>query len=284
MFRYVFKERSTLSSDPQKFPLLFRGGREEGSYVLQQTEWPRGVRFTDGHIAPLFIGGILSTQEMKIIARNIAQELADRYRGQNLLLIQLLEGAVPFCRLVCTNLAECVEPGGLQYTVASLKVSSYLDGSSAQQHLVSLPLQRFDGEEISSFKGYDRIVVLDDLIDAGNTFSWLLNEYLPALQPKEVSAYFMLEKERRRTAEVEATLARVDAVCGKRVPDEWVVGFGLDIRLPGRKDQEPTHLFRGELPGGIYAFNADIEKRLIAEYQTHSDALRRQLAPMISAV
>jgi len=282
MRRYILNDVSPVSSDVQEFPLLDNGASENGC-LCQGVFWPGTVRFNNGECAPLFIGGILKSAEIFTIAQKIAQEIADCFCSQKLLFLQILEGAAPFCRLVCDNLQSLSLSDAFTYDVAQLKVNSYLDGSQARQHQVSLPLQHISGKQITTLEAYDRVIVFDDLIDAGQTCAWLLSEYLPPYDPKQISAYFMLEKSRKRTPEVEETLKDVGAVCGKRVPNEWVVGYGLDIRLPGKAGQPPLHLFRGPLPGGIYAFNSRIEKQLLAEYQAHPHELQRQLAVIASS-
>lgn len=275
MFRYLIDTPSLLSFDQATFPLL-SGAEGALCYEDQGVSWPRLVCFEDGNRAPLFSGGILSFAEIAQITQSIAQEIVAAYQGKKILLLQLLEGAAPFCAMVCEHLAQCA-PAGFDYAVASIKISSYLEGSKAQAHKVSQPLQFSDGEKGPTVASYDQVIILDDLIDAGNTVTWLIDEYLPAFRPRAVCAYFMLEKKRKRDRAVEAALGKLAAVCGKQVPDEWVVGYGLDIRLPGGSGQPALHLFRNCLPGGVYAFNATIEERLIEHYQKRSGQLARQL-------
>ena len=87
----------------------------------------------------------------------------------------------------------------------------------------------------------------------------------------------MLEKERPRSREVDAILKDCLLSAGMRAPDEWLVGYGLDMALPGAGNVPDLHLFRQALPGGIYAFNSAIEYRLLAEYQADPEAVGKQL-------
>ena len=273
-FRYIINQISAVSADHTEFPLL-RGLDGDLYYEDKGVSWPRVIRFCDGAEEPLFLAGILSSAEISTITDTIARELVDLFHGQKVLLVELLEGAIPFCEMLCENLAQYpVED--FQYDLASIKVSSYLDGMRARSHQVSQPLH-CNGKEISTLQHYDQVVILDDLIDAGNTITWLIEKYLPVFKPKQLSAYFMLEKDRKRQSKIDRALDGVGVVCGKKVPDEWVVGYGLDIRVPGGKGQKALHLFRSRLPGGIYAFNATIEKKLIVEYQKESQQVLQQL-------
>ena len=69
---------------------------------------------------------------------------------------------------------------------------------------------------------------------------------------------------------------------GRRVPDEWIVGYGPNLSLPGGKTAKPLHLFRGELPGGMYAFRREIEPRPTAEYQRDPTSVARQLSVYVT--
>ena len=69
---------------------------------------------------------------------------------------------------------------------------------------------------------------------------------------------------------------------GRRVPDEWIVGYGPNRSLPGGKTAKPLHLFRAELPGGMYAFRREIEPRLTAEYQRDPTSVARQLSVYVT--
>jgi hypoxanthine phosphoribosyltransferase len=279
--RHIIDHAASLSYEQKEFPLLSSSATGDACYdAAQELSWPRVVRFWDGSQEPLFIGGILTAAEILRITRKIARDLVERYRGQHLLLIQILEGGVPFCAMVCEALAYYAV-AGFHYDLASIKVSSYLEGTHAHGHQVSQPLH-CNGNACSTLEGYDQVLILDDLLDAGNTFAWLVDHYLPSFKPKQISAYFMVEKERKRLGTIDKALERSGAVCGKQVPDEWVVGYGLDICLPGRKGQQALHLFRNRLPGGVYAFNSNIEKKLLSDYQEHPEYLLEQLGVFIS--
>jgi len=93
----------------------------------------------------------------------------------------------------------------------------------------------------------------------------------------------MLEKARKRAREVDEVLAGCLLSSGKPVPDEWLVGYGLDLALPGGVDGVTLHLFRQALPGGIYAFNEGIEPRLMAECRAHPQGVVHQLGVYLSA-
>ncbi len=260
-----------------EFPLLVG----DDTFQTKGKSYPRTISFDHGGSQALFIGGIVSKAEINTICARIAEEIANRFSNRKILLVQVLEGARPFSGQVILCLQRNFPAQA--YEVAALKVCSYTNGSQANGHKIIQPLHNAKGE-IRNLADFDTVVVLDDLLDMGNTIHWLITKYLAKLNAPAIKAFFMLEKERLRTPKVNQTLAQCEALCGCLVPDKWVVGFGLDISLPGTAGQAPLHLFRPELPGGIYAFNDNLEQKLIKEYHISSDDLIKQLGVYTSAI
>ena len=96
-----------------------------------------------------------------------------------------------------------------------MKVSSYGSGTISRGNInIHLDIQRKDIEECD-------ILVIEDIIDSGRTLSYLV-EYLRLKGAKSVKTCTLLDKPSRR--EVDFTPDFV----GLEVPDEFVVGYGLD--------------------------------------------------------
>ncbi len=272
---YVVDQLAHVSRDSSLYPLL--AGLD--SYQASNGQlYPRSITFSNGETHPLFVGGIVPSSQLAAISAGVAQAIFHEFFGEKILIIQILEGAIPFCRMVLDGLHGL---GEISYELASIKVSSYSNGTKAVRHKVSLPLQDQQGARIGDLSSYDGVVIVDDLIDAGNTFVWLLNEYLVSAGGKKLTGYFLLDKQRKRNSETTAILETSNLLCGQKVPDEWIVGFGLDIALPGTDRLPPLHLFRNALPGGIYAFNSAIEQKLIYEYHIHPQRVAQQLKSYI---
>jgi len=256
MADHVVSERGEVIRDPEVFPLLFRGGAEP--FVAGGVAYPRSV--AAGGIQPLFLGGVATDGEIARIAAGIAAHLARRHAGP-VLLVQVLEGAIPFAAQVLEALARL----GRTADLASVKVRSYGDGTrQSAAHQILSPLSDRQGRRIDDARAYAAVVLLDDLVDTGQTAEWLLAHYLPAVRPRSLEACFMLEKRTGRRIPETPALDEHNRRNGMMVPDVWVVGHGLDLALPGG-----LHLFRGELPGGIYAFNDALEGTLSGA--THHD-------------
>jgi hypoxanthine-guanine phosphoribosyltransferase len=282
MTTYILPPHQGLIHDPALFPLL--AGAERQAHLEHTTRYPLTITLADGHRLPLLTGGVATRQELASIAQGCATALLSRTGGKKVLLVELLEGAKFFFDQVLACLEAEQGAAGSVFTHASIKISSYQDGSRASSHRVSRPLVDRQGRQITDLTTFDTICVLDDLIDAGATFAWLVTEYLPTLGPARVHGYFMLDEERPRAPRISELLARCHLVIGKLVPDQWLVGYGPDITLAGGPDASPLHLFRGELPGGVYAFNSAIERQLTAAYQQQPQWVTAQLAPYISAL
>ena len=277
MANYVLAGVKGLSQDTERFPLLYDGN--SAVYSLQGVRYPLTVRFADDTVHPIMKGGLITKEEVEQIAEATAQYILDNHTNETILLIEILEGALSYSRRV----ARSIQKHGAQIncTLTSIKIRSYEDGSRAGCHRIDQPLLDEQQREIGSLSVYHSVIVLDDLIDSGGTFGWLAREYLPDLSPKKIEACFMLEKVRPRSPELEEALAG-NVLIGVQVPDFWVVGYGPDITLPGTGLLAPLHLCRGELPGGVYGFNSDIEQQLIAAYHADPTAITDQLRNYIT--
>ncbi|MDD5758329.1 MAG: phosphoribosyltransferase family protein [Desulfobulbaceae bacterium] len=254
-----------------------------GQYLSGGVSYPRGYVFSDGSVAPLFKHGVLSALEIGEIAQGTALSIAQRYGGQRLLVVVILEGGRCFGEMVIEELAALQKEYALHYEVATIQIRSYGQGSQAARHKVLQPLRDPLGREIRDCAGFDGVLLVDDLIDGGATLAWLIGDYLPLLSAKVVGVYTMLEKERQRSRAIDELLAGHLVWTGKRVSDEWLVGYGLDLALPGGADGSTLHLFRQALPGGIYAFNEQIEQRLTAECQLNPQSVIQQLGVYLSS-
>ena len=152
---------------------------------------------------------VLLTREQ--IARKVA-ELGERitqdFAGESLVLIGVLKGATIF-------LADLARQIKLDVTFDFIAVSSY--GNSKQQSGEVKLMKDVD----HSMEGKN-IILVEDILDTGLTLTYLKNLLL-GHQPKAVRIAALLDKVSRRTQPI-----HVDYV-GFEIPDEFVVGYGLDF-------------------------------------------------------
>ncbi len=266
-------------AEPLGFPLL--AGNPDPC-LRDGKNYPLTV-LLDGVPEYLFAKGVAPASALMAMAAETARLLSVRYAGRRLLLVEVREGGGIFAGLVHRQLAGLGAETGLRAEPGNIKVRSYGQGSRATAPRVVKPLCDARGRELADCSKFDAVVLLDDLIDAGHTAIWLAETYLPRFAAREVAVCTMLDKERPRGREVEAALCRIVLSSGLRVADDWLVGYGLDMTVPGGGATPDLHLFRPPLPGGVYAFNTALEPRLTAAYQADPQGLRRQLASYVSA-
>ena len=139
--------------------------------------------------------------------RELAAKIDQDYAGEPVHLIGILKGSVFF---VCELAKRLTVP----VTIDFMQVSSYGDGTK------SSGVVRISKDTDEGLVGKNTIVV-EDIIDSGRTLSYLL-KLLKERKPKSLKLCTLLDKPSRRVVDVD-----VDYV-GFQIPDEFVVGFGLD--------------------------------------------------------
>ena len=154
---------------------------------------------------------LVNQEEIDSIVARIAAEIDRDYAnsGKKLLLLCILKGSVVF-------MGELMKKITLPLEIDFMKVSSYGAGvKTSGQINIMLDLYRNDMEDID-------IIVIEDIIDSGRTLSHL-KKYLELKGANSVKTCTLLDKPSRREVEF------VPDYVGKEVPDEFVVGFGLDF-------------------------------------------------------
>lgn len=154
---------------------------------------------------------LLSQEQVQARIREMAALIAEDYRAdsgdQDLLLITVLKGAVMFV----TDLARAIPlPTQLEF----MAVSSY--GSSTSSSGVVRILKDLDRD----INGRD-VLIVEDIIDSGLTLSWLLRN-LATRGPRSLRVCTLLRKPDAMRADIDV------AHIGFDIPDEFVVGYGLD--------------------------------------------------------
>ncbi|MBX8687135.1 hypoxanthine phosphoribosyltransferase [Mycobacterium sp. 20091114027_K0903767] len=166
--------------------------------------------------AELYAGDIksvlLSEEQIRTRTVELAEMIAEQYRdnlgNDDLLLVTVLKGAVMFV----TDLARTIPlPTQLEF----MAVSSY--GSSTSSSGVVRILKDLD-RDIN-----DRdVLIVEDIIDSGLTLSWLLRN-LATRHPRSLRVCTLLRKPEAVKTELDV------AYVGFDIPNEFVVGYGLDF-------------------------------------------------------
>ena len=150
---------------------------------------------------------LFSEEQLKNRVREIAQQITADYQGKEIMLISVLRGSFVFMADLCRAI-------DLPCTLDFMAVSSYGNGTkSSGQVQITKDLS----EDIS-----DRhIIVVEDILDSGNTLSYLL-KILENRHPASIRLCTLLDKPDRRVKPVEVHYS------GFTIPDAFVVGYGLD--------------------------------------------------------
>ena len=154
---------------------------------------------------------LVSEDEINSIISRIAAEIDRDYKDspRKLLLLCILKGSVVF-------MGELMKKISLPLEIDFMKVSSYGSGTTSTGRInIVLDLHRGDLADVD-------IIVIEDIIDSGKTLSHL-TKYLELKGAGSVKTCTLLDKPSRR--EVDFTPDYV----GREIPDEFVVGFGLDF-------------------------------------------------------
>jgi len=153
---------------------------------------------------------LVSEEELDSIVNDIAAEIDRDYAdcGGSLLLLGILKGSVVFMADLMKKLTIPVE-------IDFMKVSSYGKSTETSGRInILLDLHRKD---LSSRD----IIIVEDIIDSGRTLSYL-TEYLKINGAHSVKTCTLLDKPSRREVDF------VPNYRGREIPDEFVVGYGLD--------------------------------------------------------
>lgn len=150
---------------------------------------------------------IISAEEISHKVTGLADEISRDYKEKNLLLVCVLKGAIIFTGDLMRRLKVPLE-------IDFMAVSSYgADTASSGVVRIMKDLDR-------SIKGKD-VLIVEDVIDTGLTLSYL-HANLLSRNPASLKVVTLLDKPDRRRVVFEADY------CGFKIPDKFVVGYGLD--------------------------------------------------------
>ena len=151
---------------------------------------------------------LLSEEQVANCIKEMAEQINKDYAGKEIHLICILKGSV----FVTTELAKYIT---VPLTMDFMSVSSYGNGTESTGRV------RIVKDLDESIEGKD-VLLIEDIIDSGNTLSFL-QDMLWSKKPATLKLCTLLDKPERRIVEG----IKVDYV-GFEIPDEFVVGYGLD--------------------------------------------------------
>ncbi|OZG61252.1 hypoxanthine phosphoribosyltransferase [Bifidobacterium lemurum] len=150
---------------------------------------------------------LVSARQIDTIIRQAAARASADYRGKDPLLVAVLKGAVN--TLVAFSQAMTI-PVQMDF----MSLSSYGSGVTSSGAVTVR-------QDLSADVRGRHILIVEDIVDSGRTLAWLVDE-LKARGAASVEVFALLSKPSRREVDVDVKYS------GYEIPDEFVVGFGLD--------------------------------------------------------
>ena len=151
---------------------------------------------------------LISEEQLQAKVAELGAQISRDYAGKDLLLVSILKGSVVF---MADLMRAITEPCSIDFMV----VSSYGGANTTSTGLVKI-VKDLDQD----LSGKD-VLIVEDILDTGVTLSNLV-PMLKMRNPNSVKICTILDKPSRRKADIQPDYE------GFQVPDEFVVGYGLD--------------------------------------------------------
>ena len=150
---------------------------------------------------------LISREELQAIVDKIGKQITEDYRDKDLLMVSILKGSVIFV----ADLMRAVE---VNCAIDFMAVSSYGSGTktSGVVKIIKDLDKPIDGKDV---------LIVEDILDSGMTLSYII-DMLSARNPASIKICTLFDKPDRRIMPIKADYI------GARVPDEFIVGYGLD--------------------------------------------------------
>jgi hypoxanthine phosphoribosyltransferase len=152
---------------------------------------------------------IVTQEQMRARIRELGRQISADYAGKDLVLVGVLKGAYAFY----ADLARAIRiPVRVDFIVVT--TSGSRSKTAAKVKLLTELTEPIAGKDV---------LLVEDIVDSGVTARYLLTT-LAKKKPRSINVCTLLSKQERRVADV-----HVEYV-GFKVPDQYIVGYGLDYR------------------------------------------------------
>ncbi|MBC8243698.1 MAG: hypoxanthine phosphoribosyltransferase [Verrucomicrobia bacterium] len=149
---------------------------------------------------------LVSEEEIRRRVSELAEQVQTDFAGRDLVVVGLLTGTLMF-------LADLVREIDLPLRLDFIGVSSYRDGTESAELVFTKELKL-------DVNGRD-VLLVDDILDTGKTLRAVIDK-LNGMAPRQIRTCVLLSKKARREYDIPADYI------GFEIPDEFVVGYGLD--------------------------------------------------------
>lgn len=178
-------------------------------------------KFPSSFVSSQFVKYI-DGKEIKSIVETLGNTLSQKYQGQDLVLIGVLKGSMVF-------LADLVrEIKGVKVYVDFVKLQAV--GRSKENHgTITI------SKDISTNLMDRNVVIVEEIVDTGRALSFL-KKRLMLSSPRSLEVVTLFDKPYKRAVNVQPDLT------GKKIADQFIVGYGLDLEDFGRNFEQLYYL------------------------------------------
>lgn len=149
---------------------------------------------------------LVSEEEIQKRLSEMAKEIDEYYKGEEILVICVLRGAIYFFTDLTKKMKTPMQPD-------FIRISSY-NGTETTQEINII------NDLCEDIKG-KKVLVVEDIIDTGYTLKYL-KQYLLSKEPEDLKIVVLADKKERREVDID-----IDFI-GFEIPNNYVVGYGFD--------------------------------------------------------
>ena len=160
---------------------------------------------------------LITKEEIAEKIKEVAARITEDYKGESVLFVCILKGSVHFY----SDLTREID---LPLTMDFMSISSYGAGTTSSGEVKML-------KDLDKTINGKHVIIVEDIIDSGNTLSYL-KRLLSSRQPASIKICTLLDKPSRRKVDL------TPDYCCFTIPDEFVVGYGLDYDELYRNEKE----------------------------------------------
>ena len=152
---------------------------------------------------------LIDEERIRLKVAELGARLSADYLGRELTLVSVLKGSLPF-------MADLMRAISIPVTIDLMEVSSYGGATTETSGLVRIL------KDLSASIEERDVLIVEDIIDTGLTLNYLVR-YLKGKNPRSLRICTLLDKPARRLVEIPIDYR------GFEIPDQFVVGYGLDF-------------------------------------------------------
>ncbi len=150
---------------------------------------------------------LITEEELQKTVKALGEKISEDYKGKEVLLVGILKGSVIF-------MSDLMRYINVPSNIDFMAVSSYGNGTESTGRV------KINKDLDSDITGKD-IIIIEDILDSGKTLHYI-RDILSARNPQSIKICTLFDKPERREANIKADYV------GLAVPNEFIVGYGLD--------------------------------------------------------